>query len=89
LGDWVEFDKRAAYHLQINGMRVQSGSLVEMSWSAEELISKLADWAPIGKGDVLFTGTPSGVGPLNAGDEVTASLYVDSELVSKHSATCL
>ncbi len=89
LGDWVEFDERAAYHLQVNGMRVQSGFLIEMSWSAEELISKLADWAPICNGDVLFTGTPSGVGPLNAGDEVTASLYVDSELVSTHSATCV
>ena len=84
VGDWVEFDERAAYELSINGDQVQKGSLNEMSWSAEELISKLADWAPIHEGDILFTGTPSGVGPLNAGDEVTALLHID-ERTSFHS----
>ena len=89
IGDWVEFDERAAYKLSINGDQIQKGSLNEMSWSAQELISKLADWAPIREGDILFTGTPSGVGPLNAGDEVTALLYIDSQLVSTQSATCI
>ena len=89
LGDWVEFDERADYKLEINGNTVQIGSLAEMSWSVDELISKLADWAPIRSGDILFTGTPSGVGPLNAGDEVIASLYVEGEVVSTHSATCV
>ena len=89
VGEWVEFDERAAYELSINGNQVQKGSLKEMSWSADELISKLADWAPIREGDILFTGTPSGVGPLNTGDKVTASLYIDDELVSTHSATCV
>ena len=89
LGEWVGFDERAEYQLEINGNQVQTGSLDEMSWSASELISKLADWAPIVNGDILFTGTPSGVGPLNAGDEVTALPYVDGEVVSTHSATCV
>jgi len=89
LGTWVEFDERAEYQLEINGNQVQSGSLEEMSWTASELISKLADWAPISEGDILFTGTPSGVGPLNAGDEVIALLYVGGEVVSTHSATCV
>ena len=89
LGDWIEFDERAEYRLEINENQVQTGSLEEMSWNVSELISKLADWAPIGRGDILFTGTPSGVGPLNAGDEVTALLYVDGEVVSTHSATCV
>ncbi|MGB1827848.1 MAG: fumarylacetoacetate hydrolase family protein [Candidatus Poseidoniaceae archaeon] len=89
LGEWVEFDERAEYQLGINGDLVQIGSLKEMSWSAFELISKLADWAPISRGDILFTGTPSGVGPLNAGDELTALLCVEGEVVSTHSATCL
>ena len=57
--------KEQHIQLSINGNQVQKGSLKEMSWSADELISKLADWAPIREGDILFTGTPSGVGPLN------------------------
>mgnify|MGYP001174664880 CR=1 FL=1 len=89
LGKWVEFDERANFQLQVNGKNVQTGFLEKMSWSVDELISKLADWAPIGRGDILFTGTPSGVGPLNAGDEVTALLYVDGEVVSTHFATCV
>ena len=63
LGKWVEFDKRN-FQLQVNGKTVQIGFLDKMSWSVDELILKLADWAPIGRGDILFTGTPSGVGPL-------------------------
>ena len=89
LGKWVEFDDSANFQLQVNGKTVQIGSLEKMSWSVDELISKLADWAPIGIDDILFTGTPSGVGPLNAGDEVTALLYVDGEVVSTHFATCV
>jgi len=46
----------------------------------------LSNWAPIKQGDVLFTGTPSGVGPLTVGDEVTASLYIDEECILSHSA---
>ena len=89
IGDWVEFNQGAEYSLQINGKEVQRGSLNEMSWNCEELISKLAQWAPIRPGDVLFTGTPSGVGPLMSGDEVTASLYVDKTHIITHSANCV
>ncbi|MDP7373891.1 MAG: fumarylacetoacetate hydrolase family protein [Candidatus Poseidoniaceae archaeon] len=89
LGEWVEFDERASFQLEVNRKTTQIGSLANMSFSIDELISKLADWAPIKSGDILFTGTPSGVGPLNAGDEVTALLYVDSEVVSTHYATCV
>jgi len=89
LGDWVEFDNAATYQLHVNGEQVQKGSLRDMSWTVEQLILKLANWAPIRSGDILFTGTPSGVGPLYAGDELTASLHVGSKLVSTHSATCV
>jgi len=89
LGEWVEYNSRAEYSLKINGVVVQEGSLKEMSWSAEELISKLANWAPIGPGDLLFTGTPSGVGPLRQGDLVTASLCIDGVPIVTHSANCV
>lgn len=88
IGEWVNFDDRAKYELHINNKPVQSGSLDEMSWSVDDLLSKLADWAEIIEGDVLFTGTPSGVGPLMPGDSLTASLYVDGECVSQEKANC-
>ena len=53
------------------------------------LIAKLANWAPIREGDILFTGTPSGVGPLSKNDEVTASLYIESEHILSHYAKCV
>jgi len=88
IGEWVDFDERAKYELHINNKLVQSGSLDDMSWSVIDLLSKLATWAKISEGDVLFTGTPSGVGPLMNGDSLTASLYVDGQCVSQEKASC-
>jgi 2-keto-4-pentenoate hydratase/2-oxohepta-3-ene-1,7-dioic acid hydratase in catechol pathway len=89
IGDWVKYNPNAEYGLKINGNEVQRGSLVEMSWTPRELIDKLSNWAPIMKGDVLFTGTPAGVGPLVAGDAVTASLYLDGACIDTQSADCV
>lgn len=89
IGDWVKYNPNAKYTFKINGNEVQRGSLVEMSWTPRELIDKLSNWAPIMKGDVLFTGTPAGVGPLVAGDAVIASLYVDGACIDTQSADCI
>ena len=89
IGDWSEYNPNAEYRLEINGNEVQRGSLVEMSWTPGELIDKLSNWAPIKQGDVLFTGTPAGVGPLVAGDAVTASLYLDGDCIDTQSADCV
>ena len=89
IGDWFEYDHRAEYSLEINGKEVQRGSLKEMSWTPGELIDKLATWAPIRKGDLLFTGTPAGVGPLMANDSITASLYIENKCIVSHTAQCV
>jgi 2-keto-4-pentenoate hydratase/2-oxohepta-3-ene-1,7-dioic acid hydratase in catechol pathway len=89
IGDWLDYDPRAEYSLSINGNEIQTGSLTQMSWTPKELIDKLSSWAPIKEGDVLFTGTPAGVGPLMAGDEVIASLYLDGECINQQSAECV
>ena len=89
LGDWVPFDARAEYSLAVNGNEMQFGSLKEMSWTPNELLEKLAEWAPLQSGDILFTGTPAGVGPLTPNDVVTASLYIDKQLVLSHRAQCV
>ena len=89
LGEWVEYNPKAEYSLEINGNEVQRGSLAEMSWTPNQLIAKLANWATICEGDILFTGTPSGVGPLTKNDEVTASLYIEGAHILSHHAKCV
>ena len=89
IGDWVDYDPRAEYSLSINQEEVQRGSLSEMSWTPGELIDKLTSWAPITAGDILFTGTPAGVGPLRPGDHLTATLYIDGGCINAQSAECI
>ena len=45
-----------------------------MRFSPLELIDELSMWAPIDAGDLLFCGTPAGVGPMQRGDHVQARL---------------
>ena len=60
--------------LAINGEPRQEASIGEMSFTPLDLLSSLAQWAPLQKGDLIFCGTPSGVGPLERGDHVQARL---------------
>jgi fumarylpyruvate hydrolase len=61
--------------LRINGILKQQGKLDQMIWEIPELIEQLQsqDFS-VQKGDVIFTGTPAGVGPLIAGDVCEARL---------------
>jgi fumarylpyruvate hydrolase len=54
--------------LDVSGVRRQSEKLSEMVWSVPELISHLSRFYRLEPGDLLFTGTPAGVGPLVSGD---------------------
>ena len=45
-----------------------------MIWSPGQIISKLATEIPLYPGDLIFTGTPEGVGTIVKGDKVTASI---------------
>ena len=60
--------------LAINGNPRQESSIGEMRFSPLELIDELSTWAPIDAGDLLFCGTPAGVGPMQRGDHVQARL---------------
>lgn len=60
--------------LAINGEPRQEASIGEMSFTPLDLLSSLSHWAPLEKGDLLFCGTPSGIGPLARGDHVQARL---------------
>ncbi len=59
-----------AITLDVDGMRRQEGRLSDMVWSPEEIVMHLSQYYHLGPGDVVLTGTPSGVGPVNAGEKI-------------------
>jgi fumarylpyruvate hydrolase len=60
--------------LQVNGMVRQQASLGEMIWPVPALLERLSAELTLNAGDVIFTGTPAGVGPLEVGDRVIARI---------------
>jgi fumarylpyruvate hydrolase len=54
----------------VNGEKRQDATLNDMIWSAPEIIMALSRQFELKAGDLIFTGTPKGVGPLSPGDEV-------------------
>lgn len=60
--------------LEVNGVRRQSASIADMSWSVAEVIANLSTWFKLMPGDLIFTGTPEGVGPVVAGDVIEAAV---------------
>jgi fumarylpyruvate hydrolase len=58
--------------LKVNGEVRQSGDLNQMIWKIPEMISYLSDFFELAGGDIIMTGTPSGVGPVKAGDVLEA-----------------
>jgi fumarylpyruvate hydrolase len=54
--------------LDVNGMARQRGDLSEMIWNIEETIAQLSRYFRLRPGDLVFTGTPAGVGRLMPGD---------------------
>lgn len=62
------------FHLELNGKTVQKASSSEMIFSFEDIISYISNFITLKMGDLIFTGTPSGVGPLKIGDKLEAFL---------------
>lgn len=54
--------------LKVNGNVTQTGNLDQMIWKVPEMISYLSDYFELAAGDVIMSGTPSGVGPVSKGD---------------------
>ncbi len=59
---------RGAVTLDINGQRRQSGDLEQMIWKVPEMIAILSQFFTLMPGDLIMSGTPSGVGPVERGD---------------------
>ena len=60
--------------LTVNGRDRQRANLAEMTWKVPEIIAELSTLFELAPGDLIFTGTPAGVGPLVRGDAVEAGI---------------
>lgn len=87
LGDFVaapEALDALSFDCRVNGELRQRGEARNMLFPVPRIIGFLADRFSLKRGDLVFTGTPEGVGPLVAGDLVE----VRSELIGRHSWRC-
>jgi fumarylpyruvate hydrolase len=72
--DQVGYPAAGAISLDVNGKRRQTGDLNQMIWKVPEIVSHLSGLFTLAPGDVIFTGTPAGVGPVVRGDVMTAHI---------------
>lgn len=66
--------KDCAIGLAVNGVERQRGNIGQMIWSVAEVIAQLSKQVRLEAGDLIYTGTPSGVGPVVPGDLITAHI---------------
>jgi len=65
------------FHLELNGITVQEGNSKDMIFSFEDIISYVSSFITLKMGDLIFTGTPAGVGPVKIGDRLEA--FIENE----------
>ena len=79
IGEWIPKEKfldiqALHFHLDINGKTVQEGCTSDMLFGVDRLISFISQFFTLKTGDMLYTGTPAGVGPVNIDDHLTGYL---------------
>ena len=79
LGEWVDIQKfrdvqAIHFHLDINGQTVQEGCTCDMLYKVDELIAYISRFFTLKTGDLLYTGTPAGVGPVHINDHLEGFL---------------
>ena len=73
--------KNISFNLKLNGELKQQGNTKDMLFNIDEIISYVSTFITLKKGDIIYTGTPSGVGPINVGDVIDCSIE-DKKLIS-------
>lgn len=84
IGDWVEKEKfldvnALQFHLDINGKTVQEGCTSDMLFKIDYIISYLSKFYTLKTGDIIYTGTPVGVGPVHIDDHLEG--YIEGRKV--------
>jgi fumarylpyruvate hydrolase len=70
----VGHPERGAIWLDVNGETRQRADLSEMIWDVPEIIAELSSFFELRPGDLVFTGTPAGVGPILPGDSLVGGI---------------
>lgn len=69
------FDESSgAISLTVNGVMKQTGDLADLIWSVPEVIAHLSRFYRLEPGDLIYTGTPAGVGPVVPGDVLVGAI---------------
>lgn len=84
IGEWVGKDKfldvqALRFHLDINGQTVQEGCTADMVFGIDEIVAYISQYFTLKTGDVIFTGTPAGVGLVHIDDHLEG--YVEERKV--------
>ncbi len=79
IGDWIDKERFLNVHnirfsLDINGKTVQEGNTSDMIYSIDRLVSYISQYFTLKTGDLLYTGTPAGVGPVCINDHLEGYL---------------
>lgn len=70
----VGHPERGRIWIEVNGERRQQADLSEMIWSVPEIVAELSTLFDLAPGDLIFTGTPAGVGPVQRGDSLVGGI---------------
>jgi fumarylpyruvate hydrolase len=68
--------------LKVNGQMRQQANLSELIWSVPEIIAELSTYFELQPGDLIYTGTPAGVGALKKGDRIEGGIDGLDELIT-------
>jgi fumarylpyruvate hydrolase len=72
--------ERAAIALEVNGTTRQSSDIDKLIWNVREIIADLSRYYHLQAGDLIYTGTPEGVGAVVAGDHLTGRVEGVAEI---------
>lgn len=84
IGDWIDVHKlrniqTLRFRLDINGRTVQKGCTSDMLFQVDELIAYISRFFTLKTGDILYTGTPAGTGPVHINDHIEG--YIEEQKV--------
>ena len=70
---------KISFHLEINGETRQKGNTADMLFSFDKIIAYISQYVTLKKGDLIYTGTPAGVGAVKEGDRLKG--FIENECI--------
>ena len=84
IGEWIPKEQflnvqAIRFHLDINGKTVQEGITSDMVFKIDEIVSYISRFFTLKTGDIIYTGTPAGIGPVHIDDHLEG--YIEDRKV--------